>query len=48
MFLLAAKLAARVDVVSLLADHLKGTALHNKTNRSCQTNENSHHIAGPA
>ena len=32
MFLLAAKLAARVDVVSLLADHLKGTALHNKTN----------------
>ena len=41
MFLLAAKLAARVDVVSLLADHLKATALHNKTNRSCQTNENT-------
>ena len=48
MFLLAAKLAARVDVVSLLADHLKGTALHNKTNRSCQTNENKHLIAGIA
>ena len=48
MFLLAAKLAARVDVVSLLADHLKGTALHNKTNRSCQTNENTHQIAGTA
>ncbi len=48
MFLLAAKLAARVDVVSLLADHLKGTALHNKTNRSCQTNENSHQIARTA
>ena len=46
MFLLAAKLAARVDVVSLLADHLKGTALHNKTNRSCHTNENSHRISG--
>ena len=44
MFLLAAKLAARVDVVSLLADHLKGTALHNKTNRSCQTNENTHRL----
>ena len=48
MFLLAAKLAARVDVVSLLADHLKGTALHNKTNRSCQTNENMQQIASPA
>ncbi len=48
MFLLAAKLAARVDVVSLLADHLKGTALHNKTNRSCQTNENTHRIASSA
>ena len=48
MFLLAAKLAARVDVVSLLADHLKGTALHNKTNRSCQTIENPHRIAGTA
>ena len=48
MFLLAAKLAARVDVVSLLADHLKETALHNKTNRSCQTNENTHQIAGTA
>jgi len=48
MFLLAAKLAARVDVVSLLADHLKGTALHNKTNRSCQTNENTHQIASAA
>ncbi|WP_347833434.1 AarF/ABC1/UbiB kinase family protein [uncultured Planktomarina sp.] len=34
MFLLAAKLAARVDVVSLLADHLKGTALHNKSKLS--------------
>ena len=32
MFLLAAKLAARVDVVSLLADHLRETALHNETN----------------
>ena len=48
MFLLAAKLAARVDVVSLLADHLKGTALHNKTNRSGQTNENTWQIASPA
>ena len=47
MFLLAAKLAARVDVVSLLADHLKGTALHNKTNRSGQTNENTQQIASP-
>ena len=48
MFLLAAKLAARVDVVSLLADHLKATALHNKTNRICQTNENTQQIASPA
>jgi predicted unusual protein kinase regulating ubiquinone biosynthesis (AarF/ABC1/UbiB family) len=48
MFLLAAKLAARVDVVSLLAEHLRETALHNETNRSCQTNENTHQIAGTA
>ena len=48
MFLLAAKLAARVDVVSLLADHLRETALHNETNRSCQTNENTHQTAGTA
>ena len=48
MFLLAAKLAARVDVVSLLADYLRETALHNKTNRSCQTNKNTHQIAGTA
>jgi len=48
MFLLAAKLAARVDVVSLLVDHLRETALHNKTNRSCQTNKNTHQIAGTA
>ena len=33
MFLLAAKLAARVDVVSLVADHLKANA------PSCQTNQ---------
>ena len=48
MFLLAAKLAARVDVVSLLADHLRETAQHNETNRSCQTNENTHQTAGTA
>jgi len=32
MFLLAAKLGARVDVVSLLADHLRETTSHNETN----------------
>ena len=48
MFLLAVKLGARVDVVSLLADHLKTTALHNETNQSCQTTENSHQISGTA
>jgi len=45
VFLLAVKLAARVDVVSLLADHFKATALHKEKNRSYQKNENTHHIA---
>ena len=36
VFLLAVKLAARVDVVSLLADHFKATALHKEKNRSYQ------------
>lgn len=48
MFLLAVKLAARVDVVSLLADHLKATALHKETNRRYQKNQNTHRIAGIA
>ena len=48
MFLLAAKLAARVDVVSLLADHLRETTLRNETNQSSQTNENTHQTASIA
>ena len=48
MFLMAAKLAARVDVVSLLADHLRETTLRNETNQSSQTNENTHQTASIA
>ena len=39
MFLLAAKLAARVDVVSLVADHLKGSAPSYQTNRRVLSDE---------
>jgi predicted unusual protein kinase regulating ubiquinone biosynthesis (AarF/ABC1/UbiB family) len=39
MFLLAAKLAARVDVVSLAADHLKGGAPSYQTNRTVLSDE---------
>ena len=39
MFLLAAKLAARVDVVALIAIHLKGTVQSCQTNRRVLSNE---------
>ena len=39
MFLLAAKLAARVDVVSLVADHLKATAPSYQTNQRVLSNK---------
>jgi hypothetical protein len=39
MFLLATKLAARVDVVSLVADHLKRSAPSYQTNRRVLSEE---------
>ena len=48
MFLLAAKLAARVNVVSLVADRLKDTVPSYKTNRSFQINDNSRQITDEA
>ena len=48
MFLLAAKLTARVDVVSLVADHLKGTKPNYETNRNSEINDNSLQITDGA